>query len=506
VNFLVLPYARAAKNSRNLAGQNECVLITDNWDDFGYKTQFLLIYFDEDGIRKDLGKIKIMRAGMKYGYVDIPDSFSKLTREYASIGQDQEYYENISSFPDDIRINVFKSLRDVIWDESIFSNFEEESAFKTSLCRSVTKREITKFKAIAHQHAELTPFHFKYIFQNDTGAVIDVEVIPETTPPTNIHVIIGRNGVGKTHLLQSISVLLRDGKKRRHGTLTFFADGFESTGAEGFANLITVAFSAFDEFRSPLIREGTKTGIQYNYIGLRKNVKARSGQEKTRAKSPSEMRNEFVASTLVCLRSSRIARWQQAMRILETDPVFEAIQLQKLADLPQDDFAQEAEKIFNAASSGHKIVLLTMTRLIELVSERTLVLIDEPEAHLHPPLVASFIRALSTLLADRNGVALLATHSPVVVQEVPRECVSLFFRTGENVEIARPEIETFAENVGLLTREIFRVQVTESGYHALIREGVKKAKTLDKALETFGGRLGAEGRALARTLWRELKA
>lgn len=45
---------------------------------------------------------------------------------------------------------------------------------------------------------------------------------------------------------------------------------------------------------------------------------------------------------------------------------------------------------------------------------------DEPEEHLHPPLVAAFIRALSNLLTYRNGVGIVATHSPVIVQEVPK--------------------------------------------------------------------------------------
>lgn len=47
-------------------------------------------------------------------------------------------------------------------------------------------------------------------------------------------------------------------------------------------------------------------------------------------------------------------------------------------------------------------------------------LIDEPEGHLHPPLLSAFVRALSELLVNRNGVAIIATHSPVVLQEVPR--------------------------------------------------------------------------------------
>jgi predicted ATP-dependent endonuclease of OLD family len=88
-------------------------------------------------------------------------------------------------------------------------------------------------------------------------------------------------------------------------------------------------------------------------------------------------------------------------------------------------FREIARELFGALSTGHKIVLLTITRLVETVDERSIVLFDEPEAHLHPPLLSALIRALSELLISRNGVAIVATHSPVVLQEVPRTCVSI---------------------------------------------------------------------------------
>ena len=71
-------------------------------------------------------------------------------------------------------------------------------------------------------------------------------------------------------------------------------------------------------------------------------------------------------------------------------------------------------------SSGHAIVFMTITRLVEKVDERSLVLLDEPESHLHPPLLSALIRALSDLLVSRNAIAIIATHSPVVLQEVPQ--------------------------------------------------------------------------------------
>lgn len=40
-------------------------------------------------------------------------------------------------------------------------------------------------------------------------------------------------------------------------------------------------------------------------------------------------------------------------------------------------------------------MLLSITKLVEFVEERSLVLMDEPEAHLHLPLLSAFVRALS---------------------------------------------------------------------------------------------------------------
>lgn len=121
----------------------------------------------------------------------------------------------------------------------------------------------------------------------------------------------------------------------------------------------------------------------------------------------------------------------------------------------RNDLDSHQSALFGRLSSGHKIVLLTITRLVETVEERSLVLIDEPETHLHPPLLSAFVRSLSGLLINRNGVAIIATHSPVVLQEVPRSCVWKVRRSGRVTEVERPEIETFGENVGILTREVF---------------------------------------------------
>ena len=165
-----------------------------------------------------------------------------------------------------------------------------------------------------------------------------------------------------------------------------------------------------------------------------------------------------------------------------------------------EELEKTAKSLFKKMSSGHSIVVLTITKLVEKVEEKTLVLIDEPEGHLHPPLLSAFIRALSDLLSHRNGVAIIATHSPVVVQEVPKICVWNLRRTGTQAIAERPEIETFGENVGVLTREIFGLEVTESGYHKLLKEAFDKELSFESTIKLFGNNIGSEARGILRGL------
>jgi len=161
---------------------------------------------------------------------------------------------------------------------------------------------------------------------------------------------------------------------------------------------------------------------------------------------------------------------------------------------------EKSRKIFKNLSSGHQIVLLTITRLVESVEERTLVLLDEPESHLHPPLLSAFVRSLSELLVYRNGVAIIATHSPVILQEVPKNSVWKLRRNGAEAIAERPEIETFGENVGTLTREVFGLEVTQSGFHKLLQDAVNQNQNFEQTMQMFGNELGSEARAILRAL------
>ncbi len=264
-----------------------------------------------------------------------------------------------------------------------------------------------------------------------------------------------------------------------------------------------LSFSAFDEFDLPY---PVRSGIQSHRVGMHPNSVTLTQTATDDTLNAVEQREisfeeQFKSSFERCLSGPRKRRLKEAIATLETDPLFAEASLSTLISGDSQGLADSVASLFARMSSGHKIVLLSITRLVELVDERTLVLLDEPEGHLHPPLLSAFVRALSDLLVKRNGVAILSTHSPVVLQEVPKSCVWVLWRSGRESRAARPEIETFGENVGILTREVFGLEVTNSGFHRMLKTAVNEpGATFESVSAKFNGHLGAEAQAIVRSL------
>jgi predicted ATPase len=494
---------------------NTCYLVEDNWDDFSFKTSFVLHYSDGQGELTNIGIIKIMKKGQASGPVELPSrDFEFLDESYCSLGNTQSYYEEMYNILEPARNQILKSLRDCVLDSNIYNEFKTEQAMQSSLLRDVSNRNVEiSFKNILKGDAESTPFYFRFQLKTAENYKIDVKVTPESNPPTNVHVLIGRNGAGKTRILSGIADALTGNDETGStislaGEIIFLREDDYSINIPGddiflnvdederFANLVTIVFSVFDRF-APIKPENVVGKIRYQYVGLKKYAEREQAADPHHFKTPNELQGEFQTSLETCLSTLRKTRWQEAVRILNSDPIFGEYKLDELVD-GHNSIAKLVD-IFQELSSGHKIILLSITKLVELVDERTLVLIDEPETHLHPPLLASFTRALSNLLIKRNGVAMIATHSPVILQEVPKSCVTIIHRVGSEYRFLRPELETFGENVGTLTREVFKLEVIESGFHKMIKEYLEGG-TYESLLDDFGDQIGSEGRAIARSI------
>jgi predicted ATPase len=505
-----MAFFTVVENGNLLAGDGfeRAYLLSDNWNDwFKYRTLYSLIYLDEAGGRHSIGGVKIGQFDMRdeQQSPDIPAQFDALDERFFSLGQDDSYYSALNELGDDVRDRILHALRDFVRDGDLFEQALAQDVTGESLLRSVTRATVVgQFRRMALGGARLTGFQFTYTSKQHlplgNTLTMGFNVKPESYPPSNVHVLIGRNGVGKTTLLNDIAQAIVNSNIGDQEFGTFASEG-ENIGDQLFANLVSVTFSAFDTFEPLPIVENRAQGVQYAYIGLKEVNRMEDGTPMP-PKNPEALSSDFGASVLICRQGAKVARWQRALEMLQADPIFSEAEVSVLArdNVPRDQIRDEAVTIFQRLSSGHKIVLLTITRLVETVEEKTLILLDEPEAHLHPPLLSAFVRALSELLIDRNGIALVATHSPVVLQEVPQNCVWLLRRAGAYSVAERPEIQTFGENVGVLTREVFKLEVSHSGFHNMLKVAVDELRDYDQVVQKFNGALGDEARAIVQGL------
>lgn len=468
-------------------------------------TMFDVVLFDENGRRFELGATKIGFKGQTIEtatYSRLERRFVSLPEGYFSVGQDLPYYELLGSEASEhIRKAFLDGLHDIVFDGNDINEFQNEDVFRVSLLRSLSPTAIEgQFRRVLQGGVALTDYDFTFIRSSTpetAGAVLEFKVSANSQPSTNIHAITGRNGVGKTTLLNEMISAVVSPTQTASSFVNRSFFGTTAVPQGYFSSLISIAFSAFDPFNPPPENSDPGLGTRYSYIGL-KDIEDDSG---VLLKSLSTLRRECVASLGECFsQSGKKARWASAIRTLQSDENFARMELLRLLELQPEAVKEATTSLVARMSSGHAVVLLTLSRLVSRVEEKTLILIDEPESHLHPPLLSAFTRALSELLHNRNGLAIIATHSPVLLQEVPRSCVQVLTRSRLSMSADRPKIETFGENVGTLTREVFGLEVARSGFHALLQASVDKGGSYEEILSSYNSQLGQEARGILRAM------
>lgn len=473
-------------------------LVKDSWDDHGFVTVFNLLVRLQDASVVKVGFLRIghadmTRSGWNRTSDRLPDRFESLDDGYFSLGMEDDYYEvlrgRLSRY---MAREILHALRDAAYAGLPDQATLDLQVFSSSLLRGRTYGDLLRTRQVAlGVRARIVPFKWSYTPEQKgllPAPKLTFESTPGSLPPTNLHALIGRNGVGKSSLLHAIA------SAAANVQLDVEGDPDPGGDAGRFASCVVISFSPFDRHPYAFADDA---GIPFHFIRLRH-------QHHNRLKSDEELKDEFVRSFAIARVGARGARWRQAIETLNygasgfLDGDMDVIDAM-IRERSPSTLEREMGRVFEDLSSGHAVVLLMVTRLIEVVSERTLVLIDEPETHLHPPLLAALTNALSNLLADRNGMAVVATHSPVVLQEVPASCVHALERHGDELTARRPDLETYGESVGELTFDVFGLEVTSTGFHAAIAAEVANGGTYAEITRRFTG-LGAEARALLRAM------
>lgn len=130
-------------------------------------------------------------------------------------------------------------------------------------------------------------------------------------------------------------------------------------------------------------------------------------------------------------------------------------------------------------SSGELSLFFRFFSLLEVIEDDSLVLIDEPETHLHPKWIQKFMIMLWEVFKSFRVHILIATHSPFIVYEVPKECiVSLTYNDQGRVQ----QVPISERTLGSAPMEVFQEIFNVKEYTGKLTKGIfeKITKYIDE--------------------------
>lgn len=396
--------------------------------------------------------------------------------------------------------DVLAALCDMSVDPDRRARYRDEPVVQRSLlrfipARTALERGLEIFGGRSRTGAEAGA---RLTFDTSTGGGrlrLELEFDGSDELPGRINVLVGANGTGKTRLLADLALATFDPN-------AVPAWGRVDAGIE-ISRILAFSYSAFDDFEVPGDRDTRDAILEgsfrlgYSYFGLRDLSSRSEGSEGVMLKSQGLVLQEFRQALGDALdRDSSLVR--EVLADLFSEASFAlagALSGDEIDDLAPFDLSERLVATFATASTGHKFLLLMVSQLVAQIREGSLVLVDEPEAHLHPPLLAKFLAVLRTILARQASWAIMATHSPFVVQETPSRHVHVISRYVDETTATRPESETFGEDVGAVTREVFRLDTRAGEYVELLR-GLADRLSLDQIEGMFEHGLSSQARSL----------
>jgi ABC-type transport system involved in cytochrome c biogenesis ATPase subunit len=461
------------------------VYLTDNWDDYSYKTLFHFFYFRRAGEGAvELGDVKILQADVLVTSLP-PAPFDQLPSEYVSLGQNLTYYSAIRELGSRGR-RLLGALNDVVLNHDLLDAVETTTGFRNALIRfNEAKRALRYGLGEIQGEQRAKGYAFEYHGQipgADRAVVVNFDLNPSDLVPGRIAAIIGRNGVGKTQFLARLAIDLATPLQLSKESADEIEQAF-SPRRPLYSRVIALSFSAFDRFLRP-----QKKNISYIYCGVRDSSGklSRSALEAKHLEFLKRIREQDRAST-----------WERHVaNILGVDET-EVSLTRHIRSLTNENEP--------SLSSGQSILTYFTSAALAYLKEDSLLLFDEPEIHLHPSAVAVLMQILHSLLEEFDSYAIVATHSPVVIQEVPGRHVIQFERE-DNLTVASPlPQESFGESISELTRIVFETVEAPSFYKSVLK-GLAADHSFDEVSAMFEDELSLHAAAYLASLYENTDA
>lgn len=439
-------------------------LARDRWDDFSFKTQFYGTIYVDTHRGRPLGDVKILKRRATETADAMPAKFEELDSTYVSLWQAPESYERIKRLGAYAR-PLLDALRDAAVDPVHARSFEDDPGWKALTRFPEAEAALERGRELFGAASPTGRLRFEYRLSPKAFGLahrVDFDFDREH-PWGRLFVLAGENGTGKTGLISHLARTLS-------GMILPKDDPGRCVPDRLPLRVVAVSYSPFDRFRRPHRRSKS-----YKYCGLRDE-----SQKDLSHRINVDGRLEDVGYMLDALSDERLAQIRSILKTLDILPRNDPDGFFQARDF--DRFVAS----MRVWSAGHQIVSIVVVHLVTWIQRNTLVLFDEPELHLHPTLLSTLLRCIHALLVERDAFCVVATHSPVPVQEVPKRFVRVLERNDTTVTATIPADETFGADLGRIVASVFRLGPEDQNYLTTLLEAIEPQGGVQRVRRAFG--------------------
>lgn len=450
------------------------LVFNDNWNDYGFSTWFHLWYLKSSADKMSLGDIKIMHRDNN-AFSHMPDSFNSLDESFCSLGMKMGLYKSLlDNFGKEGAKMVLGALQDSATNPLVKERYRDTPAFKQSLLREISAQQVLEDALFLIENEDPDKvYSIGYFFTPPykKNCITEWKVKFDFDAPKykRVVAIIGENGVGKTQMLSGMLKDLTDNNERAFSHKPLLK------------SILVLCSSEYDPYKSIKKEDETYTVRKLSVV-----------QDEHVNEKLEESIAAIIKRGTFLLNGDMLRMDQHYMRLL-LEQLGEDVK-GLLIEESQEDVTKPPKVCLNKKllhwlvekfSTGQLQVFTLITHVCAYIHLNSLVVLDEPETHLHPKLVTDFFVCLGELLDVFSSYAIVPTHSPLVVRECVNRNVFLMKRTKENnVQIGIVPFRTFGQDITTLYENIFGYQEDKTFFYHVVKElSEKRHASYEKVID-----------------------